>query len=155
MLELMYGQNLGQFGEGRLGIGQPGSHLPILDEGKGRKHEGMPALDRFVGLQPIIGQPEAFLEIPAVDLRLPTTAILLQDRLNTQRGIRTQEVSGMRIWPGPFGNDRYHRFGIVAQPTGHTARGVGAAQLAITPAVVEAVAQKGAGFSDPNSSIRL
>ena len=32
----------------------------------------------------------------------------------------------MTIPPGPFGNDRYHRFGVAAQPTNHAARGVSA-----------------------------
>ena len=92
-----------------LGLVSKGTHAPILHEGIGREHEGVPAQNRFVGLHAIIGQPEAFLEIPVVDLRLPTVAVVLQDRADTQRRVRTQEVSGMAIPPGPFGNDRYHR----------------------------------------------
>jgi hypothetical protein len=80
----MRSQNLGQFGEGCLGIGQQGSHPPILDEGIGGKHEGVPAQDRFVGLQPIIGQTEAFLEIPVVDLN----GLITNDKFCFTREVR-------------------------------------------------------------------
>ena len=121
---LVRGEYLGQVDERGLGVGQQGDDAPILHEGIGREHEGVPAQDGFVRLQPIIGQAKALLEIPVVNLRLPTIAVVLQDGADTQGRIRTQEVSGMRIPPGPFGQNRYHRMGVVAQPTFHGTRGV-------------------------------
>jgi site-specific DNA recombinase len=70
------------------------------------------------------GEQSRFCHLRIDYFRVPTVTVVLQDGPNTQRRIRAQEVSGMTIPPSPFGKDRYHRFGVAAQPTHHRACGV-------------------------------
>ena len=123
----MLAEDIAQRVEVHLGIFEQRRDALVLHKCIRRKDQGVPAQDGFDRVDAIIGESEPFLQKPVVDFRLPAIAIVLHEGLDTQGRVGTQEVRRRRVPLFSFGNDRYHRVGVVPQPTDEVSGGIGVA----------------------------